>query len=64
MTLCVASQRVFIVTVVYFVNRLSPETFGYTFVRCITLHRVRITSSHVSLSKVKGKGKVVPVLFV
>jgi hypothetical protein len=32
-TLCVASQRVFIVVVVvvYFV-RLSPETFGYTLV--------------------------------
>jgi hypothetical protein len=31
-TLCVASQRVFIVVVVvvvYFVYRLSPETFGY-----------------------------------
>jgi hypothetical protein len=27
-TLCVASQRVFIVVVVYY--RLSPETFGYT----------------------------------
>jgi hypothetical protein len=31
-TLCVASQRVFIVVSVYFVYRLSPETFGYTLV--------------------------------
>jgi hypothetical protein len=31
-TLCVASQRVFIV--VYFVHRLSTETFGYTLVCC------------------------------
>jgi hypothetical protein len=30
-TLCVASQREFVVVVVYFV-RLSPETFGYTLV--------------------------------
>jgi hypothetical protein len=32
-TLCVASQRVFIVVRVYFVTDLSPETFGYTLVR-------------------------------
>jgi hypothetical protein len=33
--LCVASQQVFIIVVfvvVYFVNGLSPETFGYTLV--------------------------------
>jgi hypothetical protein len=31
-TLCVASQRVFIVVVCLFRYRLSPETFGYTLV--------------------------------
>jgi hypothetical protein len=32
-TLCVASQRVFVVVVVYlFRYRFSPETFGYTLV--------------------------------
>jgi hypothetical protein len=36
-TLCVASQRVFIVVSVYFVNRLSPETFGQTLVRVIQM---------------------------
>jgi hypothetical protein len=29
-TLCVASQRVFFVINIYFLYRLSPETFGYT----------------------------------
>jgi len=31
-TLCVASQRVFIGVSVYFPYRLTPETFGYSFV--------------------------------
>jgi hypothetical protein len=31
-TLFVASQRVFIIIVVYFSYRISPETFGYTLV--------------------------------
>jgi hypothetical protein len=29
-TICIASQRVFIVVSVYFVNRINPETFGNT----------------------------------
>jgi hypothetical protein len=32
-TLCIASQRVFIVVVVLIRYRLSPETFRYTLVR-------------------------------
>jgi hypothetical protein len=33
--LCVASQQVFIVVNIYFVSRLSPETFGYTLITVI-----------------------------
>jgi hypothetical protein len=42
-TLCIASQRVFIVVSVYFVIDFSPETFGYTIVLdriCQVLRRI------------------------
>jgi len=34
-TLCISSQRVFLVVSFTFLYRLSPETFGYTLVWCL-----------------------------
>jgi hypothetical protein len=47
-TLCIASQRVFVIIVVYlFRYRLRPETFGYTLVRLkLILIQVSETSNN------------------
>jgi hypothetical protein len=50
-TLCVASQRVFIVVSVYFHYRPSPETFGYALVYLETGGIFKIIPSNSSDSK-------------
>jgi hypothetical protein len=47
MTLCVASQRVFVVVVVLFLYRLSPETSGYTLVRHV--HNLELNSAAITV---------------